>query len=113
MSFLKCGKPNRARRQGRRALSPPERDVGEPKLRELRYARLVPGAVLLLVERLAVEGARGSDHAGQDGQSEKSGQKGFHDRSPRLCRSVCCESLLLACAIWCLLHLREDAITHL
>src|SRR5262245_19335024 len=79
-------------------------------LRGLRYDRLVSGAVLLLIEGLAVESARRSGHAGQDGQSEKSGEKGLHDRSPRFYRSVCCESLLLACAIWCLLHLREDAI---
>ena len=71
------------------------------------------GAVLLLIEGLAVEGARGSGHAGQDGQSEKSGQKGFHDRSPKFCRSVCCESLLLAFAMWCILRLRKGAITHL
>ena len=66
----------------------------------MRSGRLVARAVLLLVEGLAVKGARGSGDAAQDGQSKKSGQKGFHDRSPRFCRSVCCESLLLACAIW-------------
>jgi hypothetical protein len=60
---------------------------------------LEPGAVLVLIERLAIEGARGSGHTGQDDQSEKGGQKGLHDRSPGLdfdVRSVasrCCSQV--------------------
>ena len=57
---------------------------------------LVVGAVLLLVKGLAVKGARRSGDAGQDRQSEKRGNKGFHDHSPRLFGSVWCESFLLA-----------------
>jgi|SRR6516164_3967110 len=50
-------------------------------LHDLRNARLVPGAILLLVEGLAVEGARGGGYAGQDGEGEKRGQEGLHDHS--------------------------------
>ena len=82
-------------------------------LRDFRYARLVPGAVLLLIEGLGVEGARGCGHAGQDRKGEKGGQKSLHDHSPRFFCLVCCESFLLACAIWCFLQLRKDAITDL
>ena len=84
VSFLVCGKRNAARRQERRALSPQQRAsmLASRRLRGLRCDRLVPGAVLLLIEGLAVEGARRGGRAGQDGQSEKCGQKGLHDRSP-------------------------------
>ena len=81
-------------------------------LRDLRYTCSIPGAVLLLIESLGIEGVRGSGRAGQDCQSENRGQKSLHDHSPYFLFALR-ESLLLAHAIWCVLQLRKDVITPL
>jgi len=77
-----------------------------------KCARLVPGAILLLVEGLAVERARGGGYAGQDGECEKSGQKRLHDHCPLFCRFNLLRVVARASAIWCFLQLRKDVITH-